>query len=220
MTKNISLFSEARYLAIRSFYFYRKKKISVFHYLIILLFLSAANTHAQKIDNLFFAATTEAYAFPFTRALPVHPGLEIGTTLWSKEKQKTEHLANVYCGGYYHRKVENAFYLRGEYVYRFKLMNTVGIGLPIGGGYQHAFYPGEVYKQNSETGEWEKINQKGKPHALVNFGLGLTYLKAQKIQPFVRYESVIDFPLYNGFLTTRTFFKLGVNVKFLNNETE
>ena len=173
---------------------------------------------AQKTNNLFVAVVSETYSFPFTRFLPIHPGLEIGTSLFHKERPKSEHYINIFLGGYYHRKVENGFYLRSEYVYRYKIKNAIGIDFPVGIGYQHAFYPGEVYEQNSETGDWERANQVGKPHALVNFGLGFTYLKPKKVQPFVRYESIIDYSLNRGFLTTRTFLKFGINIKISKNE--
>lgn len=180
--------------------------------------LVTINTRAQQIDNLYISATTETSSFPFTRFLPIHPGVELGTTLLNKGKQNSEHFVNVYLGGYYHQKIENGFYLRSEYAFRYKINNTIGIDFPIGGGYQHSFFPGEIYEQNIETGDWERIKQRGKPHLFVDFGLGFTYLKSKRVQPFIRYESIIDFPLYNGFMTTRTFFKLGINIKISNDD--
>lgn len=196
-----------------------KKKI----FLVILTAMGMfplSQVKAQNINNVFIAAMSETFSFPFTRFTPIHPGLEVGTSLFNKGKQNNEHHINIYLGGYYHQKIENGFYIIGEYAYRFNYKNIIGIDLPVGGGYQHDFYPGEIYEQNSTSGEWEVARQKGKAHALTTFGLGFTFLKPAKVQPFIRYQSVIDFPLYNGFLTTRTFFKIGVNIKLNNNETE
>lgn len=196
-----------------------KKKIFLIVFAAI-SFTPIVRVEAQEINNLYIAAMSETFSFPFTRFTPIHPGLEIGTSMLKKEKQKGVHNINVFLGGYYHQKIENGFYLIGEYAYQYKLNENFGIDLPVGGGYQHDFYPGEIYKQSETSGEWEKFNQMGKPHALVTFGFGFTFLKPQKVQPFVRYQSVIDFPLYNGFMTTRTFIKIGVNIKLKNNETE
>lgn len=168
---------------------------------------------AQKLENVFVSAMTETSAFPFSRYLPIHPGLEIGTTFFQVEGERSLHRGNFFLGGYTHRKIENGFYLRGEYVYTYKFKDLVGVNLPVGLGYQHSFYPGEAYTQNPESGEWEKARQIGKPHGLVNFGIGFTWLNNSRIQPFVRHENVIDIPFFNGFTTVRTFLKLGVEIK-------
>lgn len=196
-------------------------KLRVFRILVCLLLIAVySGIKAQKPQNLFFALTSETYAFPMTRFAPIHPGLEIGTTLVERSGNHIDHNINAFVGVYHHRLVENGFYLRGEYAFTYKIKNTLGISIPLGGGYQHSFYPGELYEQDPQTGQWSKKTQFGKPHALVEFGLGLTYLKPKRIQPFVRYESVIDFPLYNSFLTTRAFLKLGVNLHLNNTKND
>ncbi len=123
-------------------------------------------------------------------------------------------------GGYHHNKVENGFYLRGEYAYTFKIENTIGIELPVGFGYLQAFYPGEMYAQNEKTKTWERARQYGKPHAFISFGFGLTYLKASNVQPFLRHENILDFPLYDGYMNIKTLIKAGVNIKLNQNDTE
>jgi len=123
-------------------------------------------------------------------------------------------------GAYHHQKVENGFYIRGEYAYTFKIKNTFGIELPVGVGYQHTFYPGEIYGQNERTGTWEKITQHGKPHTLLSLGFGLSYLKAKKAQPFLRHENILDFPLYDEYMNVKTLIKAGVNIKLNRNDAE
>lgn len=186
------------------------------------MFICIQSTYlnAQKTINLSVALTTETYSFPFTRFSPIHPGLEVGISIFEKYNKNSIHNVNTFIGGYHHQKIENAIYLRSEYIYRYKLKNTISIDGPIGIGYQHAFYPGDIYEQNSISGEWERKRQFGKSHFLVTFGLGITYLKTKKIQPFIRYESALDFPIYNGFLTTRTTFKLGINIKINQDESK
>ncbi|MFD1552913.1 hypothetical protein DNU06_07890 [Putridiphycobacter roseus] len=181
--------------------------------LLVFAILTQGTLQAQKLNNLSIALTNETYSFPFTRFLPLHPGLEIGTTLFQSKSGNSTHHINAYLGGYHHQKVENALYLRTAYSYQYNIKNTIGIDAPVGIGYQHTFYPGETYVQNTDTGAWENKKQWGKSHALLTFGLGLTYLKANRLQPFIRYESNIDLPLYNSYLTTRTFFKLGMHIK-------
>ncbi len=98
------------------------------------------------------------------------------------------------------------------------MFNTISIDFPIGLGYQHSFYPGTVYEQDNITGSWEAKRQWGKPHGLVKFGLGFAYLKAEKVHPFIRQESVIDIPFFNGFLNTRTLVIVGVYFKLKGHE--
>ena len=183
----------------------------------IFFLLSTSAVFSQKIHALSISAMTETTSYPFTRYLPIHPGLEVGTTFWLKEKNNSKHQINAYLGGYHHKKLENGFYLRGEYAYTYSIKNIIGLDLPLGVGYQHTFYPGEVYEQNAESGNWEKMNHFGKPHTIVNCGFGLRILNLGKVQPFIRHESALDIPLYNGFLNLRTFLKLGINIK-LNHE--
>lgn len=192
----------------------KKLPQAAFGLLTFLLLLGAGNAKGQLIDNLFVAATNESMAFPFTRYFPIHPGLEIGTTLWRSEGERSLHRANVFVGGYTHRRMENGLYLRGEYAYTYKLRDILGIDLPLGLGYMHAFYPGVTYAQNPEDGTWAEARQIGKPHGLVTGGFGFTLLKSDRFQPFVRQETAIDLPLYNGFVSIKTFVKIGLDIKF------
>ncbi len=189
------------------------KKIAV-----ILFCLSVLATYGQKLDRLSIALMSETHSFPFTRYLPVHPGLEAGLSLWSKQNGNHEQIVSAYLGGYHHKLVENGFYLRGEYVYRYKLLNSIGLDVPLHAGYQHNFYPGTVYEQDTDSGDWVKKTQIGKSHLITGVGFGLTWIKSENVQPFIRQESTIEVPLYNGFVNLRTFVKLGVNIKISQNE--
>jgi len=97
---------------------------------------------AKKGDQFSVALITEAIGLPFTNYLPIHPGLELKTTLKTRETEKSKKSFNANLGGYFHRKLETAFYLGGEYQYTRKLFNQkVGLDFPVGLGYLHTFYP-------------------------------------------------------------------------------
>lgn len=182
-------------------------------FLIVLAVLTCTSLSAQLFQTISVALQTETLSFPFTRYFPLHPGLEIGSRMWNLDKDISNHQANVYLGGYHHQKVENGIYLRGTYQYTLKVKNTVGIEFPVGAGYQHTFYPGTYYQLDSETGDWTSKTHGGVPRALVTGGLGLTYLKSERVHPFIRHESVLDFPLAGGWLNLKTFVKLGVSIE-------
>lgn len=174
--------------------------------------LVVSSIHAQKIQKLSIALTTETNSYPFTRLGPVHPGLELGATFWNKEGKLLTHELNAYLGGYHHTKAENGFYIRGEYMPSFNYKKTIGISLPISTGYLRSFYPGTLYEQDND-GEFRKVNQSGISSLLVNFGIGFTYLKMNRVQPFIKYESMIEIPLYNGVTDINTFIKIGTNIE-------
>ena len=189
-------------------------------FIFLLSFTGIFHVTAQKIESVSVALTTETISLPFSRYAPIHPGIEIGATVWNRERGKMMYEVNTYLGAYHHKKVENGFYLKVDFMPTLKIKNVIGLDFPVGVGYQHSFYPGKLYELDSGTGEFSEVNQMGKPHALVNFGFGLTYLKPNKIQPFIRHESVVDLPLYNGIANSRTFLKLGVNIKLNSNENK
>jgi len=186
---------------------------------LLLLSLITTKGLAQKVDQLSVAATTEAIGLPFTNYLPIHPGLELKVTLKTKETKKNKQSFNANLGGYFHRKLETAFYLGPEYQYTQKLFNQkLGLDFPVGLGYLHTFYPADLYEQ-TESGDFEVVTQFGRPHLYVNLGVGLTYLGSKRIQPFIRQELFIETPFANGFpLIPHSLLKIGLNIKLENND--
>jgi hypothetical protein len=192
-----------------------KQKLKVMRTFALLVFLLGTTLlAAQKIEHFSVAVMNESIAFPFTRYTPIHPGLEVGATFWSKEKEHSQRYLSAYAGGFYHEKVETGFYLRAEYLFAFKIAGGLYADVPLGIGYLHTIYPSELYKQNPETGNFEEVSQFGRPHGLVTAGVGLRYAGESRIQPFIRQELAIETPFANGFpVIPHAFLKLGVNLK-------
>ncbi|WP_034040811.1 hypothetical protein [Wocania ichthyoenteri] len=143
-----------------------------------------------------------------------NPGGEIGMTLKKKDRKYFFSEFNIYAGGYYHKKVETAFYLRGDYSFGIKLQDVLAIDLHGGLGYMHTFYPGHLYEQNN-NGDFEKINQTGRPHAIANAGLGITVLSSGRVKPFIKYELMGETPFANGIpFVPHSFLKLGIKYNF------
>ncbi|MEM6317682.1 MAG: hypothetical protein AAF960_08430, partial [Bacteroidota bacterium] len=129
------------------------------------------------------------------------------------EKPKSIRYTNVKVGFFHHQRLENAFYVGWEYQYSQKLFNRLSLDLPMGLGYLHSFYPGEIYEQ-TEVGDFEKINQTGRSHLYLNLGVGLTYLSENNIQPFVRQELLLETPFANGIpVIPHSLLKIGVQIK-------
>ncbi len=174
-----------------------------------LLFVSSY-VQAQIQKPIFIALINESVELtPFNDFIPIHPGVEAGFTLWEKQGQRFDQQVNPYLGFYHHKDVSNAFYLKAEYVCRTKLKNTIGFDLIPSLGYQHYFYPGEVYDLNPDTGQFEKGRQLGIPRATVGLGVGLSYIASINWTPFIRYEVALDFPQKLLGLIPHTLFKVG-----------
>ncbi|MEM8965619.1 MAG: hypothetical protein AAGE93_04315 [Bacteroidota bacterium] len=185
--------------------------VSVIFYLGISLRAEAQN---PKIKYLSVSVMTESISFPFTRLSPLHPGVELGVTFHEWNRAHSSSKLNTYLGWFYHQEVDQGFYLRGEYEYAFRIKNTVSIGLPIGLGYLHTFHTGPVYEQR-EDGSFTAITQTGRPHAILNLGLGVTYLRLGSFQPFIRYEMMAQSPFVATVpVVSRSFLKVGINKKF------
>ncbi|MEO1515376.1 MAG: hypothetical protein AAFV95_10195 [Bacteroidota bacterium] len=188
---------------------------------LFLFFLGTQTVFSQTFQQFSFAATSEAIGLPFTNYLPYHPGVEISGTLRKKDKANNVQYLNVKAGFFYHRRLETAIYLGGEYQFSQKLFRQkISVDFPVGLGYLHSFYPGELYEQNGEGG-FEKVNQLGRPHLYVNLGVGLTYLGIGRFQPFIRQELMVETPFANGIpAIPHSLVKIGVQIKLNNNDNQ
>lgn len=168
---------------------------------------------AQVIDNLDIALQSESISYPFSRVSPVHPSIQIGTSFRKRIKEKSERNYNLYLGFYHHKDVENGIYLRGEYAHTFIIAKKVGITLPIGLGYLHTFYPGELFSQNDD-GSFSKVNQLGRTHIMATTGIGLSYRGFEKIEPYIQHDFMAQYPFGKTIpLLPHSFVRLGVKFK-------
>lgn len=175
----------------------------------------ALGSVAQKPESISITIMNESISMPLSSFDEFHHGLEIGTTLWSKENEKTIQQFNTYGGWYFHQNIENAFYLRGEYQFSRKVIKGFYLDMYGGAGYLHTFYPGKMFEMNTEDGSFTEVKQTGHPRALISLGLGLSYRNDSGIEPFVKQELAIETPFANGIpFMPHAFTKIGINFKF------
>lgn len=171
-------------------------------------------SHAQTPKRISVALQTESISPPIIRTFPLHLGGEVGLLLKQTEKTKSFREWNAFLGFYHHKRVQNAFYVRGDYTHRLKIKSSFTFDMIGGLGYMHTFYPSEVYELNSSTGEFEEITQTGKARAIAQVGVGFSYIKNPKFQPFFRVESGIETPFANGIpFILHSFIKIGTHIK-------
>jgi hypothetical protein len=180
--------------------------------LFIVLFISSG-LYAQFIDNLDIAVQSESIAYPFSRFSPVNPGIQIGTSLRKRVKAKSERNYNIHLGFYHHKDIENGIYLRGEYAHTFIVAKKLGVMLPVGLGYLHTFYPGELFSQNSD-GSFSKVTQTGRAHVIATAGIGLSYRGFKEFEPYILHDVMVQYKFSEASpLLPHSFIRLGVKFK-------
>lgn len=174
--------------------------------------------HSQATNKISVAVFQENIHYEYKSLNQFNPGGEIGLTWKTKEKKFITKEFNTYLGGYYHRKVQTAIYLRAEYLYRFRYLRPLSFDLFGGLGYMHTFYPGNLYEQN-DNGDFEDINQLGRPHAIGNIGIGVSIANSSRWEPFAKFEWMLQTPFANGIpVVPHSFLKTGINFKLEKNE--
>lgn len=182
----------------------------------LLLFVNLKAT-AQIINSASIALLNETVEItPFKGFAPIHPGIEAGVNFWRKDGKRFGHQFNSYLGFYHHKNVANAFYLKGEYLFQTKIAGRVGVDLTPSVGYVHSFYPGDIFVFDESLGEFKKGSQSGVPRFTGGLGIGFSYLNNSKIEPFVRYDVMLDLPQKLLGIIPHTFFKIGANYKLQN----
>lgn len=186
---------------------------------LLLISLSLGGYSQGPLSPFSISLSSEAIGLPFTNYSPIHPGVELSKTLRRNEQTNNIQYVNVKAGFFHHERLMNAFYLGGEYQYSHKVLDQkLSVDLPLGLGYMHTFYPGDLYVQN-DAGDFETISQTGRAHAYVNVGVGLTYIGSDRVQPFIRQELMLQTPFANGIpAIPHSLLKVGVQINLSSNE--
>lgn len=158
---------------------------------------------------------SESIALPFTQLTPMHPGLELGVTIRERTRKNSITQLSIAAGGFYHKKVVNAFYLKSSYLFSPIILSLLTFDIEGSLGYMHTFYPGEVYELNEQSGEFEKTSQYGRPNLMAGLGLGFTFIKSRKLHPFARYELSVGYPNVTDWpLMLHSLLKVGLFYRF------
>ena len=148
------------------------------------------------ISDYSIAVTNVQYGLPFIKTFPIHPGLEIGTTFLKNEKEFSTHSVSATAGYFYHNLIAHAPYIKTEYNYQLRIKKTIGFDVGAGVGYLHAFYPGEGYRYSEKSGAYESVLYQ-QAFFCASASLGISVVKFDKIQPFVRYEQTMMNDLFH-----------------------
>jgi len=180
----------------------------------LLFVLCLPLAHAQiGLKKVSLGLLTESISFPFTRMVAIHPGFELGAAVTEKDRPKSVRTWSVGLGYFYHREVDVAVYAKAVYTHTFKIKQIIGLSFPVGIGYMHSFHAGEIYRQQPD-GSFAEQTQTGKPHALLNAGLDLSYLGWERLEPFTGYDAALQSPFASTIpVLPRSFLKVGIRYR-------
>lgn len=150
--------------------------------LMLVLSLSKV-THAQPENQrkqkfpISVSLANQSWALPFSRILrmaPFYPGINFGTELCYKEKEKFKFYQSLELGGFINRTAGSAFYFNSDLGIRAKFKRGWKTDFAIGLGYFHGFHPSYIYAQQSD-GTFLQVKDRGVGAMSANFKIGLEY---------------------------------------------
>lgn len=141
---------------------------------------------------------TESAAIPFAHfiALPLHPGIAIGTEYCFSQAEHSEWLLKPSLTYYFHQNVNWAlvFLASGAYRYRFPL--GIGAEIALGVGYSHSFYTRPIY--TLAGGAVRAVEDRGKGTVTLSPELRVLYsLDSESHSPvrfYLSYKATVEYP--------------------------
>jgi hypothetical protein len=160
----------------------------------------------------------ESTSIPFTRfiAIPIHPGLQVGTEFNYRIKEKSRLFQTVNLGYFYHNYLFQGIGINSELGYEYRLKGGLALSGLFGVGYMHTFGTSEEF--TFKDGKYEKETDKGNTRIYPSLSLDVGYYlnRAQRNSPkiFLRYQSWVEYPYSPGFIPAMTHTNMHIGAKF------
>jgi hypothetical protein len=176
---------------------------------------------STRSKNLSVAILNTQNGYPFDQGTSLitgtlHPGFEVGINK-ARQRKKHDWITNYAASYFFHRYVQHAISVYGQYGYRYKFTNSFSSELSLGAGYLHSIPAVDKYKLD-ESGEYKKNKGVGCMQATVNLSLGARYHFGTNHQRnvFVRYQPSIQLPFVKAYVPLLPYNTLliGVSVPF------
>jgi len=127
---------------------------------------------------------------------PLNFGLAIGTEFTYNQKEIQSLHQKVEIGWYHHKNLQKGFWVKTDLVRRYKAKKGLYGEAQVSLGYLQDFNAYETFELTE--GRYQKVENASKGHFLGGFGLGAGYETTVNdkylVAPFVRYESLLQFP--------------------------
>ena len=170
-----------------------------------------------------FSVYNESTAIPYTSFFtrPVHPGIQVGTEINYKLKDKKRWFQSANLNYYYHRHLAHGMGISSELGYEYRHPTGIALTGLFGLGYLRTYTPSVEY--TFVDGQYQKKADKGNSRLYPSFSLDLGYyLKpSKKDSPkfFLRYQSWLEYPFSPSFIPVMTHLNLHLGFKvFINRQ--
>ncbi len=192
-------------------------------YFFVFMFFISVQLLAQSKNQLTFALTDNASAYPFTIfagyfKAPAHPGVEFGWSRNFSEKKKYDWFRDVKLGYFYHRFVQHGIPLYVNFGYRYKFSKGLSADAALGVGYFHSIAATELLKLD-DAGNYKNAKGIGRPQAMAALTIGTGYIfKVNKDQPvklFLQYQARIQTPFVKSYVPILPYNQAAIGVSFL-----
>jgi hypothetical protein len=185
--------------------------------IVLFLLIPVAGMAEFKPKSLQISLVNEAISMPFRNPiiLPLHPGISVGSDLWSTSRGNWKQSSGAELLWYYHRLFENAFILDGYYSIGYRLRFGLHVKAITEMGYKHSVLSGMIYRL--DDGVYKKTVFPGKAQFNAKIGLGLEYSLNPRYSLTTEYLSMIVLPYaperYMPF-ALHSLFTLGLKINF------
>lgn len=133
---------------------------------------------------------------------PAHLGAMAGLEFRYNQRPKNQWFQTAKLGFSRHRYVQNSIQLYSEIGYRQAIWRGTAAELRLGGGYLHAIPATEVFALKNKAYE-KKVNY-GRPQAMVDAALALSYSPEKWTKPFrfsLDYQFYLQLPFVKQYIT-------------------
>ena len=123
------------------------------------------------------------------------------------------------------QSIGNSFAFITEFRYRYTHKTAFFADASIGLGFLNQYHPRDIYKLNTETGEYDKVQDKGKGGNVVGYGISMGYDFSKRtkypLAVFVRNNFWIQTPYFETTMfpiIPQSITQIGLTYKFKRNE--
>ena len=207
-------------------------KTSGFVFLVFLIFSTSAQSknlsdsiQFQKI-SLQLSFGNQCVGFPYQNLFSAfNPSFSAGIEYRYNKNLKHSLIQTARFNFNGNQSIGNSFAFITEFRYRYTHKSAFFADASVGLGFLNQYHPREIYKLNTETGEYNKVKDKGKGGNVVGYGISVGYDFSKKtkypVAVFIRNNFWIQTPYFETTMfpiIPQSITQIGLTYKFKRNE--
>ena len=185
--------------------------------IILILIVPKILLGQDKGISINISVFNESTAIPFTQFVttPIHPGIQIGSEINYKLRERSRIFQTANINYFYHNHLAQGIGFNTEFGYEYRMKFGLAFEGLIGVGYMHTFVTAEEF--TFANGQYEKRPDKGNSRFYPSISLDVGYYlkKEDRTSPkiFIRYQSWAEYPYSGDFIPVMAHINLHLGVK-------